>query len=52
MVTTTTNLLGLVKHTAWIETGYLGSGFERRALEMPPFVVDSQCFTTNKPGRA
>ena len=37
---TGTNLLGLVKHLAWVEAGYFGECFGRPFPEQPPFDFD------------
>jgi hypothetical protein len=45
LVPTGTNLLGLVKHLAGIETGYLGSTFGRPFPEPLPFLDDNGDWT-------
>ena len=40
MVTTGTNLLGLVKHVASVESGYFGATFERPFPEPLPWIAD------------
>ncbi|WP_432824926.1 DinB family protein [Dactylosporangium sp. CA-092794] len=41
MVPTGTSLLGLVKHVAWVEAGYLGATFGRPFPEPPPWQDDN-----------
>jgi hypothetical protein len=40
LVPTGTNLLGLVKHLAWVEAGYFGDAFGRPFPDQPPWYAD------------
>jgi uncharacterized damage-inducible protein DinB len=42
LVPTGTNLLGLVKHVAWVETGYFGLTFERPFPEPADWLDDAE----------